>query len=81
MCDKHSKTIIEALEWDEVYIIKYIAKSLNEFALISAVYTSHSETAFFTATLDISLHNNMTDFSEVNTVSLNRKIKIYRLWH
>jgi len=79
MYDKHSKTIIEALKWDEVYIVKYIAKSLNEFALISAVYTSHSETAFLTAASDTSLHNNITDFSEVNTASLNRKIKTYRL--
>jgi len=79
MYNKHSKIIIEASEQDEVYIIKYIAKSLNEFALISAVYTSHSETAFLTAALDTSLHNNMTDFSEVNTASLNEKIKTYRL--
>ncbi len=79
MYDKHSKTIIEALEQDRVYIIKYIAKSLNEFALISAVYTSHSEAAFPTAASDTSLHNNITDFSEVNTASLNEKIKAYRL--
>ncbi len=79
MYDKHSKTIIEALKWDEVYIVKYIAKSLNEFVLISAIYTSHSETTFSTAASDTSLHNNMTDFLEVNTASLNRKIKIYRL--
>ncbi len=79
MCDKHDKTIIEASEQDEVYIVKYIAKSLNEFALISAVHTSHSETAFLTAASDTSLHNNMTDFSEVDTASLNEKIKTYRL--
>ncbi len=79
MYDKHSKTIIEISEQDRVYIVKYIAKSLNEFALISAVYTSHSETAFLTAASDASLHNDMTDFSEVNTASLNEKIKTYRL--
>ena len=79
MCDKHNKTIIEALEWDRVYIIKYIVKSLNEFALISAVHTSHSETAFSAAASDASLHNNMINFSEVNTASLNEKIKTYRL--
>jgi len=79
MYDKHNKTIIEASEWDEVYIVKYIAKSLNEFALISAVHTSHSETAFFTAASDISLHNNMINFLEVDTALLNRKIKAYRL--
>ncbi len=79
MCDKHSKTIIEVSEQDRVYIIKYIAKSLNEFALISAVHTSHSETAFLTAALDASLYNNIIDFSEVNTASLNEKIKTYRL--
>ncbi len=79
MCDKHSKTIIEVLKQDKVYIIKYIAKNLNEFALISAVHTLHSETAFSAAALDASLHNNITDFSEVNTVSLNEKVKAYRL--
>ncbi len=56
MCDKHGKTIIEAPEQGKVYIIKYIAKSLNEFALISAVYTSHSEAAFSATALDTSLH-------------------------
>jgi len=79
MYNKYSKTIIEASEQDEVYIVKYIAKSFNEFALISAVHILHSETAFLTAALDISLHNNITDFSEVNTASLNKKIKTYRL--
>jgi len=79
MCDKHSKTIIKVSEQDRVYIIKYIAKSLNEFALISAVHTSHSETAFLTAALDASLYNNIIDFSEVNTASLNEKVKTYRL--
>ncbi len=81
MCDKHSKTIIKVLEWDEVYIVKHIAKSLNEFVLISAVYTPHSETAFLTAALDTSLYNDMINFSEVDTASLNEKIKAYRLWH
>jgi len=56
MYDKYSKTIIEALKQDEVYIVKYIAKSLNEFALISTVYTSHSETVFSATTLDASSH-------------------------
>ncbi len=79
MCDKHSKTIIEVLKQDKVYIIKYIAKNLNEFALISAVHTLHSETAFSAAASDASLHNNITDFSEVNTASLNEKVKAYRL--
>ncbi len=81
MYDKHSKTIIEASEWDEVYIIKYIAKSLNEFILISTVYTSHSETAFSAAASDTSLHNVMINSSDIDTASLNRKIKTYRLWH
>jgi len=79
MYDKHSKTIIEVSEQGEVYIVKYIAKSLNKFALISAVHKPHSETAFLTAALDTSLHNNMTDFSEVDTASLNEKVKAYRL--
>ncbi len=56
MCDKHNKTIIEVLKWDEVYIVKYIAKSLNEFALISIVYTLHSEIIFSAAASDTSLY-------------------------
>jgi len=79
MYDKHSKTIIEASEQDRVYIVKHIAKSLSEFALISAVHMPHSEAAFLTAASDTSLHNNMTDFSEVDTASLNEKVKAYRL--
>ncbi len=56
MYDKYSKTIIEVLKWDKVYIIKYIIKSLNKFILISIVYTSHSEAAFSAAALNISLY-------------------------
>jgi len=56
MYDKHSKTIIEISEQNKVYIIKYIAKSLNEFVLISAIYISHSETVFSAAALDASLY-------------------------
>jgi len=56
MCDKHSKTIIKVLKWDEIYIVKHIAKSLNEFTLISAIYTSHSETIFSTTASDASLY-------------------------
>jgi len=56
MCDKHDKTIIEVLEQDEVYIVKYIAKSLNEFALIFAVHTLHSEAVFSVTASDTSLH-------------------------
>jgi len=56
MCDKHNKTIIKASEQNEVYIVKYIVKNLIKFVLISAVYMSHSETAFSAAALDTSLH-------------------------
>ncbi len=38
MYNKYSKTIIKVLEQDRVYIIKYIAKSLNKFVLISVVH-------------------------------------------
>jgi len=85
MCNKHSKTIIETSEQNEVYIIKYITKSLNEFALISVVYTLHSKIIFSAAALDASLyvqiyeHNLMTNFLDVDTASLNEKIKTYRL--
>jgi len=53
MYNKHDKTIIEALKQDEVYIIKYIIKSFNEFALIFTVYTSYSEIIFSVIALDI----------------------------
>ncbi len=56
MYNKHSKTIIKASEWDRVYIIKYIVKSFNKFILISAIYTSHSETVFSATALDVNLH-------------------------
>ncbi len=87
MYNKHSKTIIEALEWDKVYIIKYIAKSLNKFALIFTVYILHLETVFSVTALNVSLyvqiheHNLMINFLDVDTASLNRKIKTYRLWY
>jgi len=56
MCNKHDKTIIKVSKWDEVYIIKYIAKSFNEFALIFAVYTSHSEIIFSVTVSNVNLH-------------------------
>ena len=56
MYDKCNKIIIETSEQDRVYIIKYIAKSLNEFALIFTVHTSHSEIIFSAAALNISLY-------------------------
>ncbi len=55
MYDKCNKIIIETSEQDRVYIIKYIAKSFNKFALISAVYILHSETVFSAAALNASL--------------------------
>ena len=56
MYNKHSNTIIEALEWDKVYIIKYIVKNFNEFALIFVMYTSHLKIIFSAAALDVSLY-------------------------
>ena len=85
MYDKHSKTIIKVLEQNEVYIIKYIAKSFNEFTLIFAVHTLHSKIVFSVAALNVSSHvqtykhNFITNFLDVDTASLNEKIKIYRL--
>ncbi len=57
MCNKHSKIIIEVLEQNKNFIIKYIAKSLNEFVLIFTIYILHSETVFSTAMLNVSLQN------------------------
>jgi len=85
MCDKYNKTIIKTSEQDEVYIVKYIAKSLNEFVLIFIVYTSHSEIVFSVTASDASSHvqthehNFMINFLNVDTASLNKKIKTYRL--
>ncbi len=79
MCDKYSKTIIEVLKQDRVYIVKYIVKSFNKFILISIVYTLHLKTAFSAAASDTSLNNNIINFSEIDTASLNKKIKAYRL--
>ncbi len=56
MYNKHNKTIIEASEWDKVYIIKYIAKSLNKFVLISVMYTLHLEIIFSAIASDVSLY-------------------------
>jgi len=56
MYNKYNKTIIEASEQDEVYIIKYIVKSLNKFTLISIIYTSYSKTVFSAAASDTSLY-------------------------
>ncbi len=56
MYNKYNKTIIEASEQDEVYIIKYIVKSLNKFTLISIIYTSYLKTVFSAAALDTSLY-------------------------
>ncbi len=56
MYNKHSKTIIKALEQNEVYIIKYIVKSLNKFVLISAMYTLHSEIIFSVIASDVNLY-------------------------
>ena len=87
MCDKHSKTIIKMLKWDRVYIVKYITKSFNKFILIFTVYILHSETVFSVIALDASLyvqthkHNFMINFLNINTASLNEKIKTYKLWH
>jgi len=85
MYNKYSKTIIKVLKQDRVYIIKYIVKSFNEFTLIFTVYTSHLETVFSVIALNASLyvqtykHNLIINFLDINIVSLNEKIKTYRL--
>jgi len=84
MCDKYSKTIIKTSEWDRVYIVKYIVKNFNEFVLIFVIYTSHSEIIFSVTASDTSSHiqiykhNFMINFLDVDTVLLNKKIKIYK---
>ena len=56
MCNKHSKIIIEVLEQNKNFIIKYIAKSLNEFVLISIIYILHLEIIFSAVASDMSLY-------------------------
>ncbi len=56
MYNKYSKTIIETLKQDKVYIIKYIIKNFNKFALISTIYILHSEIIFSAAASDASLY-------------------------
>jgi len=56
MYDKHSKIVIKASEQDEIYIVKYIAKSFSEFVLIFAMHTLHSKIVFSVTTLDTSSH-------------------------
>jgi len=56
MYNKYSKTIIEILEQDKVYIIKYIVKSFNKFTLISAIYILHLKIIFSVAALNASLY-------------------------
>jgi len=54
MCDKYNKIIIKTSEQNEVYIIKYIAKSFNEFVLIFAMHTSHSKIVFSVTASNVS---------------------------
>ncbi len=79
MCNKHNKIIIEVSEQNRVYIVKYIAKSFNEFVLISIVYILYSKIVFSATASDISLHNVITDFLDIDTALLNEKIKAYKL--
>jgi len=85
MYNKHNKTIIEASEQDEVYIVKYIVKSFNEFVSIFIMYTSHSEIVFSVIALNASSyiqtykHDLMINFLDIDTASLNKKIKTYKL--
>jgi len=56
MYDKYSKTIIKVLKQNKVYIVKYIAKSLNKFVLIFVVHISHSKIVFSVTVSDTSSH-------------------------
>ena len=83
--NKCNKIIIKAFKQNKIYIIKYIIKSFNKFALISTVYTLNSETVFSAVALNISLqiqtykYNLMINSLNINIVLLNKKIKTYRL--
>jgi len=54
MYNKYDKTIIKTLKQNRVYIVKYIAKSFNEFVLIFTMYTLHSKIVFSVSASDIS---------------------------
>ena len=40
MQNKHDRIIIKVFEQNKVYIVKHIAKNLNEFVLLFVIYTS-----------------------------------------
>ena len=87
MQNKHDRIMIEAFEQDEVYIVKHIAKSLNEFALLSVMHTSFNLKITFSATkLNINLQIQIYEFliqtevsSIINIIFSDKRIKIYKL--
>lgn len=40
MCNKHNRIIIETFRQSDIYIVKYVAKSLNKFVLIYVIHVS-----------------------------------------
>ncbi len=76
MCNKYNKIIIKVLKQDEIYIVKYIVKSLSEFILIFIIYILYLKTVFSTTVLNISLqiqtykYNLMIIFLNINIALL-----------
>ena len=51
--NKHNKIMIKASEQDSVYIVKHIAKELNEFVLLFTLYMSCNLKITFSANLQV----------------------------
>ena len=89
MWNKHDRIIIEAFKQNRIYIVKHIAKSLNEFALLSVMYTLFNLKIVLSATkLNINSQIQICEFlvqtevsSIINIIFSNKRIKIYKLWH
>ena len=87
MQNKHDRIMIEVFEQDGVYIVKHIAKNLNEFVLLSVMHTPFNlETALPATELNtnsqIQIHEFLTQAevsSIINITSSDERIKTYKL--
>ena len=79
--------MIKAFKQDKVYIVKHIAKSLNEFALLFVIYTLFNLKITFSATkLNTNSQIQICEFSVqievssiINIIFSDKRIKIYKL--
>lgn len=89
MQDNHGRIMIEAPERGGVYIVKHIAKGLNEFALMSAMHSPpNPEIALPATVLNANSRVQTHEFSAqaeplsfTNAAPSDENAKIYRLRH